>query len=119
MIADMRIAIAIACAVIAPIGAAQSYPKKPVRWIVPFPPGGSVDAVARRLGPALAGTLGQQVVLDNRTGASGNIAAELAKQLGDQGLDLTMSPPEAFTAFLESELAKWGKVVKERGMRAD
>ena len=59
---------------------AQTYPNKPIRWIVPFPPGGSVDGVARRIGPALAASLGQQVVLDNRSGASGNIAAEITEQ---------------------------------------
>ena len=67
---------------------AQEYPNKPLRWIVPFPPGGSVDAVARRIGPALAAQLGQQVVLDNRTGASGNIAAELVARSAPDGYTL-------------------------------
>jgi tripartite-type tricarboxylate transporter receptor subunit TctC len=64
------------CAISSGVGA-QNFPSKPIRWIVPFPPGGSVDGVARRIGPALAASLGQQVVIDNRSGASGNIASEL------------------------------------------
>jgi tripartite-type tricarboxylate transporter receptor subunit TctC len=64
---------------------AQDYPSRTIRWIVPFPPGGSVDAVARRIGPALSAQLGQQVVLDNRTGASGNIAAELVARAAPDG----------------------------------
>jgi len=67
---------------------AQDYPSKTLRWIVPFPPGGSVDAVARRIGPALSAQLGQQIVLDNRSGASGNIAAELVARAAPDGYTL-------------------------------
>ena len=70
------------------VASAQDYPTKPVRWIVPFPPGGSVDAVARRIGPALSAQLGQPVVLDNRSGASGNIAAELVARAAPDGYTL-------------------------------
>jgi len=72
---------------LAPAVHAQTYPAKPIRWIVPFPPGGSVDGVARRVGPALSASVGQQVVLDNRSGASGNIAAEL----------VAGAPPDGYT----------------------
>ena len=67
------------------IARAQDYPVKPVRWIVPFPPGGSVDSVARRIAPALSAQLGHQVVLDNRSGASGNIAAETVARAAPDG----------------------------------
>lgn len=208
----------------------ENYPGKPVRLIVPFPPGGSVDLVARLITPKLSESLGQQIVIDNRSGASGNIAAELVaraapdgytliqfkgggpaliatisgevgvtftnlaetsayvkanrlralgitsikrsavipdvptiaeaglpgyefvtwhgmlapkgtpkaivallnerlkKTLGspdqlqlfkDRGLDIIASSPEEFAAHLKSELEKWGRVIKERGMRAD
>src|SRR5687768_16704800 len=58
--------------------AAQSagYPAKTVRWIVPFSPGGSVDLLARFAAAELTKNLGQQVVVDNRTGASGTIGTE-------------------------------------------
>jgi len=54
---------------------AQSWPDKPVRFIVPFPPGSAADAVARLVGQGLGGQLGQQLVIDNRVGASGNVGA--------------------------------------------
>ena len=68
-------AVLLACglAVHAGIAAAQNYPAKPVRIVVPFGTGGSTDAVFRILGPRLAEGLGQQVVIDNRPGAAGSI----------------------------------------------
>ncbi len=67
--------------------AAQSanYPAKPIRWIVPFPPGGSVDTLARTVGLKLAENLGQQVVIDNRSGASGSIGTELVSRAAADG----------------------------------
>lgn len=56
---------------------AQNYPSRPIRMIVPFVPGGSVDFVARIIQPKFGELLGQQVVIDNRPGASGNIAVEM------------------------------------------
>src|SRR3977135_274454 len=69
--------------------AAQSgnYPAKPIRWIVPFPPGGSVDILARLSGAKLTENLGQQVVIDNRSGASGNVGTEIVAH----------SPPDGYT----------------------
>lgn len=65
--------------------AAQSYPAKPVRFIIPFPPGGSADFFARMLVPDLVDALGQQVVVDNRGGASGTIGTELGARAAADG----------------------------------
>jgi tripartite-type tricarboxylate transporter receptor subunit TctC len=86
--------IAIACAAAAVLvppavaaGEAQ-YPVKPVRLIVPFPPGGSNDIVGRLIGSELSGRLGQQVVIDNRAGAGGMIGTELASNARPDGYTL-------------------------------
>ena len=64
---------------------AQSYPTKPVRIVVPYTPGGTVDIVARMIGERLTETLGRTFVIDNRAGASGNIGAELVAKASPDG----------------------------------
>jgi tripartite-type tricarboxylate transporter receptor subunit TctC len=78
-------AAAIALVTLAPLAAAaQVWPSKPVKFIVPFPPGGSVDPLARMLGVRLADSLGQQFIIENKTGASGSIGtAFVAKSAPD------------------------------------
>ena len=71
-------------------GAHAQYPAKPVRWVVPFPPGGGSDALARIMSPKLAETLGQQIVIDNRPGAGANIGAELAAKAPADGYTMLM-----------------------------
>jgi tripartite-type tricarboxylate transporter receptor subunit TctC len=63
----------------APAMAAQSYPTKPIRIIVPYPPGEAADLIARVISPAMSEKLGQQVVVENRAGASGQIGLEVLK----------------------------------------
>ena len=69
---------------------AQSWPSKPVRVIVPFPPGGTTDIVARSLGVELQKMWGQPVVIENRPGAGGNIGAELVAKSPNDGYTLLM-----------------------------
>ena len=74
------------CALLLSIHAyAQSYPVKPVRIVVPFPPGGTSDILARTLGQKLAEEWGQQVVVDNRPGAGANIGAENVARSAAEG----------------------------------
>src|SRR3954447_12357341 len=63
----------------------DDYPNRPVRMIVPFAPGGASDFVGRIIQPALAEQLGQQVVVDNRAGAAGNIGVQVAAQATPDG----------------------------------
>jgi tripartite-type tricarboxylate transporter receptor subunit TctC len=65
--------------------AAEAFPTKPIRLIVGFPPGGAVDILARTVAPALAKTLGVQVVIDNRGGANGIIGADLVAKAAPDG----------------------------------
>ncbi|HTD92007.1 MAG TPA: tripartite tricarboxylate transporter substrate binding protein, partial [Burkholderiales bacterium] len=69
---------------------AQAYPARPIRFIVPFPPGGSTDIYSRILGPKLAEALRQQVVIDNRAGAGGSLGAELAAAAPGDGYTIWM-----------------------------
>ena len=71
-------------------GAQDRYPSKPIRLVIPFPPGGGADAVARPLAPLMTESLGQPIVIDNRGGANGNIAAEIVSK----------APPDGYTLLL-------------------
>jgi tripartite-type tricarboxylate transporter receptor subunit TctC len=86
-------AILACCMALACVGAAaQGYPVKPVRVLVGFPPGAGVDITTRLVTPRLAEALGQQFIVDNRAGAAGNIAAEIAAK----------TPPDGYTLLFAS-----------------
>jgi tripartite-type tricarboxylate transporter receptor subunit TctC len=88
--------LATGLAVLGPaVAAAQSYPAKPVRVIVPFPPGGGTDIMARTMAEKLAARLGQQFVVDNRSGAGGALGTELAAK----------APPDGYTLLMNSSSA--------------
>ena len=80
-----------------PLAAAQAYPDKPIRVIVPVPAGGTPDVVARMVAPGLSTLLGQQLVIDNRGGAGGLIGAELAAKAIPDGYTLFFSSPGSLT----------------------
>jgi tripartite-type tricarboxylate transporter receptor subunit TctC len=73
--------------------AAQDFPNRPVRIIVPFPAGGTADIVPRVVGDALSRKWGQPVIIENRTGAGGNIGAEAAFKAEPDGYTLLSAPP--------------------------
>lgn len=71
---------------------AQNYPTKPVRIVVPYPPGAGVDIITRLFTPRLTERLGQQFIVDNRAGAAGNIGAEIVAHATNDGYILLMAP---------------------------
>jgi tripartite-type tricarboxylate transporter receptor subunit TctC len=77
--------VAIIAASPTPVVCAESYPVKPIHLVVPFPPGGSLDVVARAIGQKLSEAWGQPVVIDNRPGAGGNIGADLVAKSAPDG----------------------------------
>ena len=87
----MRIWIALLATLVGSSAAAQSYPSQPVRLISPFPPGGSVDITARLISEPLGAQLGTRIVVDNRSGASGNIGMEAAARAAPDGYTLVLN----------------------------
>ncbi|MCJ9712623.1 tripartite tricarboxylate transporter substrate binding protein, partial [Bordetella hinzii] len=70
--------------------AAAAYPERPIRLIVPYPPGGATDVIGRVLAQEMTGALGQSVVVENRAGAAGNIGADQVAKANPDGYTLLM-----------------------------
>jgi tripartite-type tricarboxylate transporter receptor subunit TctC len=113
----MRLALALAIAAFAaalpgssalaqPTATEPGWPSRPIRLIVPFPPASTADVVARVLGQKLAARLGQQFVVENRVGASGNIGAELIAKAAPDGytVGIVTSSTQAVAATLSASL---------------
>ncbi len=92
----VRFAFAALVAMVTTAAGAQSYPTRPIRLVVGFPPGGATDVIARVVGQPLAARLGQPVVVDNRPGSNGNIAAELAAKARPDGYTLALGSDSLF-----------------------
>lgn len=92
---------------IGPGANAQTWPAKPVRIVVPFPPGGPSDTLARVLAQPLTKAFNQQFVIDNRAGAGGNVGAEVVAKAAPDGYTLFLSPPgpQANNQFLYKKIA--------------
>jgi tripartite-type tricarboxylate transporter receptor subunit TctC len=80
--------LGIACSAFAPTSFAQTYPSRPIRWIVPFPAGGTTDLVARLMGKWLTMRLGQQVIVENKPGGGTNVGVEAAAAAPADGYTL-------------------------------
>jgi tripartite-type tricarboxylate transporter receptor subunit TctC len=106
---DLTLALAVLPFGLTTSGAAraQSYPTKPIRFIVPFPAGGSTDVGARLIAEHLSGTLGQQVYVENKSGANGTIGVEAAAKSAPDGynilvtIDTVASNPHVFNTNID------------------
>ena len=89
--------VCIVLALLATSAVGQTYPSKPVRIIVPFPPGGTADLLSRTTAQKLAASLGQQFIVESRAGAGGNLGAEYVYRAEPDGYTLLATPPHILT----------------------
>ena len=97
MNSSRKFCLALTLLLLAPTVLAQGYPNRPVRVILPVPAGGTPDVVARMVVPGLISAFGEQFIIDNRAGAGGLIAAEMAAHAAPDGYTLFFSSPGALT----------------------
>jgi len=93
------------CTLVLSAGAQEQYPSRPVRFILPFPPGGGTDILGRLIAERLSASLGQPVVTENRGGAGGNVGAEAAARSAPDGYTIVLCAPSlAISPSLYSKL---------------
>ena len=115
----------------------DAYPSRPVRLLVGFSAGGAVDNVARQLGHGMSQKLGQPIVIENKPGATGTIAADavvnrlqedIRKTLADaatktkleaQGLTVMGNSSDQFRAYMKTETVKWAKLVESAQIKPE
>lgn len=138
-------AAAMAIATVSLPAHAQSFPNKPLKIIVPYPPGGSSDIIARAISQPLSDSLGQPVIVENRPGASGNLGADLVAngtpaaliarlnaelikairspdvraRLTGQGAEVVTMQSAEQDRFFDAERKRWGAVVAEANIKLD
>src|ERR1700722_8546762 len=93
LIASFVVALAIPAAV-----EAEEWPSRPIRFIVPYPAGGSTDVGARAIADSLSRSLGQQIVVENKSGASGNVGFEAAAHSAPDGYTVLIGPDQVASA---------------------
>ena len=110
---SMQLLICLCAAMANGTYAAETWPTRSIRLIVPFGPGGGTDIVARLLQPSLTEALGQQIIVDNRPGASGNSAAEIVARAAPDGYTIFIANvsvasinPILFASTLKADLTK-------------
>lgn len=94
----MRLIALLAAALVAAAAQAQEYPQRPIRYIVPFPPGGSSDLIARAVAPRLAERMGQPVVIENRPGAGGMIGVDIVAKAPPDGYVIGLAAAGALSS---------------------
>jgi len=100
----MKICVAVVCAAVASVAWGQNYPNRPIRMIIPQPAGGTMDTNARALSEPLARELGQNIVIDNRSGANGIIAGEM----------LAKAPADGYTLLFTSSSLIYNQVINKK-----
>ena len=94
----MKLLAMLAAALLATMAQAQEYPAKPIRFIVPFPPGGSSDLIARAIAPRLSERMGQPVLIENRAGAGGMIGVEMVAKAPPDGYIIGLAAAGALSS---------------------